>query len=351
MFSKYLSSIIIVTSSFTIVLGQTPEPKPDKIPAPQAFSFSFDSNGAYLGVQTAEVTKENFAKFGLRAVRGVAVEKVLENSPAAAAGLREGDVIVRFNNDDVTSTRKLTRLVSEVEPDHQVKLTVSRGGSEQEITATLAKRPAPKFAEGSFNFPGPGFMEKFDLDKLRTQMPDLKELPKLNFDFKDLPNGEHFRSFSFPGPDGNFLMFGQGHGRQIGVGVDTLTKQLAQHYGVDGGVMINEVRDGSPASRAGIKAGDIVIDANGQPVANDLELIKQINNRKEGDVTLTILRDGKRQTITVTPEAAKDGSFFFKHDDGDGKLLTLPQGSPAAPPTPPAPMSAPLTMFRHGRII
>lgn len=350
MFSRYLSSVMIVTSAFTIVLGQTPKPKADQQPAPEVFSFSFSGDGAYLGVQTVEVNKENFGRFGLRAVRGVAVEKVMENSPAAAAGLREGDVIVRFNGDEVTSTRKLTRLVSEVEPDHQVRLTVVRGGSEQEITATLAKRPAPKFDEGSFNFPGPGFMEKFDLDKFRTQMPDLKDFPRLkDFDLKALPNGDNFRSFEFPGGQGSVFTWGTGTGLQIGVGVDTLTKQLAQHFAVDGGVMINEVRDSSPAARAGIKAGDIVVEANGQAVTNDLDLIKQINSRKEGDVTLTILRDGKRQTINVTPEAAKDGGFFFKNDDGDGKLLTLPPAKPAAPATQLTP--APMTLFRHGRVI
>ena len=65
MLNRYLSSVMIVTSAFTLVIGQTPEPKKDKVIAPQAFAFSFDGDGGYLGVQTAEVTKENFAKFGL----------------------------------------------------------------------------------------------------------------------------------------------------------------------------------------------------------------------------------------------------------------------------------------------
>lgn len=126
---KFVSSVLIVTSSFILAFGQTPQPGGEREKTPQAFSFHFDGDGGYLGVQTQEVTKENFGKFGLREVRGVAVERVMENSPAAAAGIKEGDVIVRFNGDVVTSSRKLTRLVGEVDPDHQVRLTISRNGS------------------------------------------------------------------------------------------------------------------------------------------------------------------------------------------------------------------------------
>src|SRR5437867_7651436 len=141
MFSKWFISVLIVTSSFILAFGQTPETKKEKDKAATTFAWSFDGDGGYLGVQTQEVTKENFAKFGLRDVRGIAVEKVLENSPAAAAGIQNGDVIVRFNGEEVTSSRKLTRLVSEVDPDHQVSLTVSRGGREQDIGVTVGKRP------------------------------------------------------------------------------------------------------------------------------------------------------------------------------------------------------------------
>src|SRR6476620_2804130 len=89
---------------------QAPEP-PE---APRAFAFSFDNDGGYLGVQTRDVNKENFGKYGMRDVRGVAVEKVADNSPAASAGIQTGDVIVKFNGEEITSVRKLTRLVGEV---------------------------------------------------------------------------------------------------------------------------------------------------------------------------------------------------------------------------------------------
>jgi membrane-associated protease RseP (regulator of RpoE activity) len=324
---------------------QTPPPQRDD--APRAFAWSFDGDGGYLGVQTQEVTRENFAKLGLRDVRGVAVEKVLEKSPAESAGIQAGDVIVRFNGEEVTSARKLTRLISEVDPDHQAKLTVIRGGSEREVTVTVGKRPMPALANGNFEFKAlePG------------QIPDLKNFPQLqNMPdpqvWQNLPKGD----FKFEVPNGPGQTWVFGTGRQIGVGITPLTKQLADHFRVVGGAMINEVRDDSPAAKAGLKAGDIIVEANGQPVKNQMDLIRIVNEKKDGDVQVTIVRDGNRQTLTVTPEATKDGNFFFQTDD-DGGLT--PPATPRAPrglrqgqPGTPGPPAAPLPrLAMPGRIV
>ncbi len=346
MFNKSFISVLIVTSAFTLVFGQTPEEKKAAAPAaPQAFAFSFDGDGGYLGVSTQEISKENFAKFGLRDVRGVAVEKVLENSPAASAGIQNGDVIVRFNGEEITGTRKLTRLVSEVAPDHQVKITVLRGGSEQEITATLSKRPAAQFGNGNFSFSP---MEKLNLEQFKGVAP-----------MKDFPRGEIPRIFSVPGGENNMFTWKAGTGRQIGIGVYAITKQLGERYGVESGVMINNVRDGSPAAKAGLKAGDIIVEIDGKAVKSDLDLIRGINAKKEGDITLTFLRDRNRQTISVTPEASKDSGFMFQTDDEDGLTMTPQPGkvlmtrpfTMVTPMVAPVPMTAPMGLARPGRII
>ena len=87
-----------------------------------------------------DVTKENMSRYGMRDVRGVGVTEIVKDSPAEKAGLRKDDVILSFNGESVTSTRKLHRLVSESSADQNVRLTISRGGSEQEVSATLSKR-------------------------------------------------------------------------------------------------------------------------------------------------------------------------------------------------------------------
>jgi len=346
MFIKSLISVLIVTSGFVLAFGQTPEAKKEKETGMRAMAWTLGGDGGYLGIEMQEVSKENFAKYGLTGVRGVAVEKVTENSPAATAGIQNGDVIVRFNGDEVTSARKLTRLVSEVAPDHQVTLTVLRGGREQEITATLGKRPSPKFENGNFSFSVPGPMDKMEFPQLKD-LPRMKDMPQL----KDMPNGEP-HVFTVPGGEGKAFTWRVGEGRQIGVGVTPLGKQLAEHFGVEGGVMISDVRENSPAAMAGLKAGDIITEIDGKVVKGQFDLIRVVNEKKEGDVTLTIVRDHNRQTITVTPEASKDGGFFFKTDDEDG-LTPLPMrmAKPAMLATPlAAPVAMPM-MVRRGRII
>ena len=103
----------------------------------------------------------------------------------------------------------------------------------------------------------------------------------------------------------------------IGIGVTSLTKQLAEHYGVASGALVNTVRENSPAAKAGLKAGDIVVEVDGKAVKGDLDIMKAVNAKKEGDVTLTIVRNGSRQTITVTPEKSKDSGFIFQTEKND----------------------------------
>jgi len=330
MFLKSIASILIVTSAFILAIGQTPEAKQENEKAPRAFAFTFDSDGGYLGVQTAEIDRENFAKYGLRDVRGVAVEKVMEHSPAAAAGIKEGDVILRLNGDEITSTRKLSRLISEIAPNHQVKLTIARNGRDQDLNATLGKRPEPAFGNGNLTWSTPDGIKALELDKL-------KELPQ----FKDFSEGEMPKVWTGPDGEGRTFSLRASEGRQIGIGVIPLGKQLAEHFGVQSGVMIQEVRENSPAAKAGLKAGDIITEVDGKAVKGQFDLVRAINEKKEGDVTLNIMRDNSRQTISVTPEKAAGNTYFFRKGDGDEAPPAAPEG--LRPALPPWPMTAPAT--------
>jgi membrane-associated protease RseP (regulator of RpoE activity) len=342
MFRRSFAFILVAAAAAAVSYGQTPDAKREKERAAQAFTFTLEDGGGYLGVQTTDVSKDNFAKYGLSSVRGVAVEKVLENSPAQTADLRSGDVIVRFDGEEVTSARKLTRLVGEVAPDHQVKVTVLRNGAEQDINVTVGKRPGPAFSNGNFEFRTPMPMGKIE-------MPDLKDLPKLMDipELKDLPSDGTPRVFSFPGGEGKAFTFRSGSSRQIGVGITPLTKQLADHFGVEGGVMISEVRDGSPAFKAGLKAGDIIVEADGKAVKSEFDVIRTINEKKDGDVQLTFIRDRNRQTVSVTPEASKNSGFVF--DTMDGFDLPSPPRQPGA--VTPAKPAAPAPLLRPGRVL
>src|SRR5712671_813368 len=107
--------------------------------ASRLFSIMLDG-GTFLGVSVEDISKENLSRYGMREVRGVGVTQVVKDSPAEKAGLKKDDVILRFDGESVTSARKLSRLVSESSPDQSVRITISRGGAEQEISATLSKQ-------------------------------------------------------------------------------------------------------------------------------------------------------------------------------------------------------------------
>lgn len=324
MFRNLLLFVLFASSSCVVIYGQKTSAAPKA--ETRVFSTFFDSDGGYLGVQTIEVTKENFAKYGLRDVRGVAVEKVMDASPAQAAGLQNGDVIVKFNGEEITSVRKLTRLIGEVAADHQASLTVLRNGGEREITATLAKRPTPKFGEGSFAMTVPG-----QTGRVLLPMPETPELAPTP------PTGEMPRVWgvpSVPGGQGGNFAWSLGPRRQIGIGVTPLTKQLAEHFGVANGIMVNDVRENSPADKAGLKAGDIITEVDGKGLDSDRDLIRAIAEKKDGDVQLTIMRDGNRQTISVTPEEVKAG--FFETPEGGmfSPMAPMRMTMPAIPATP-----------------
>lgn len=247
--------------------------------APETFSF-FYNNESFLGIYPEEVNNANMKRYGLSEARGVAVKRVIEDSPAARAGIRKDDVILRFNGEEVTSVHKLNRLISEVAPDHTARLTISRGGAEQEISVTMAKRE---------NFP-----RSFQLtlpEGLDRLGDDLGRLG-------DMPNREDF-SFIF------------GANRRIGVGVSQLTKQLGEYFGVPGGrgALITSVREGGPAARAGLKAGDVITAVDGKAIERVADLTRELNRKGDGEITIKIIRDKSERTFRLTPERGAGFDF------------------------------------------
>ncbi len=255
-------------------------------PGARNFSFFLDG-GAFLGVGTEDITKENMARYGLREVRGVGVTEVSKDSPAEKAGLRKDDVIVRFDGESVTSVRKLTRLINESSADQNVRITVMRGGAEQELTATLGKQKLGNV----FGTTAPNIWRRGDNDD----------------SVRVFPNG------NWPGTIGGDSPFvwTLGASRRIGVSTQSLSKQLADYFGVTGGgALVTSVTDNSPAAKAGIKAGDVIVAIDGEKVASPGDITKGLNKKETGDVTLTIMRDHSQRTVTLTPEKNPNGGLF-----------------------------------------
>ena len=95
----------------------------------------------------------------------------------------------------------------------------------------------------------------------------------------------------------------------MGVGIQDLTADLAQYYGLKDqkGVLVTQVFPGDPADRAGLKVKDVITSVGGKPVASGRELSAAVASMPVGkDVPVKILRDGKEQNLTVQISERKD---------------------------------------------
>jgi serine protease Do len=290
--AKYSFSLLlalILTAGVAVAQKSAPPPPspPDDEPSDQTFSFFIDG-GSFLGIYSENISRENMARYDMSQVRGVGVTQVVKDSPAEKAGLRKDDVILRIDGENVSSVRKLNRLVSELAPDQSVRVSFSRGGAEQEVTATVTKRLNQSFA---------GDLLRGDPKVWKLESPQMK-----SFKWEGAPFG---RGDLFDN-DGNFS-FALVNTRRIGVSTMELTKQLADYFGITSGkgVLVTSVTDDGPAAKAGVRAGDVITAIEGEEVDSPGDLSRVINRKKEGEVTLTIIRNKSQQTIRVTPTEAR----------------------------------------------
>ncbi|HKR14956.1 MAG TPA: PDZ domain-containing protein [Pyrinomonadaceae bacterium] len=281
---------LILTTGLGLAIAQQPAPAPPEPPdEPMINTFSLFTDGGYLGVYAENISRENMGRYHMGQVRGVGITQVIKDSPAEKAGLKKDDVILRLDGENITSVRKLNRLVAEIAPDQSVRVTVSRGGSEQELTATIGKRNNTSMAQGWLSGGEPRVW-KWEGDP-KTFKFEGTPFERFNFDFEK---------------DGDLTFLF--NGRRIGVSTMQLNKQLADYFGISGGkgVLVTSVAEDGPAAKAGVKAGDVITAIDGEAVDSPGDISRVIGGKKEGSVTLTIIRNKSQQTIQVTPN---EGGF------------------------------------------
>ena len=213
---------------------------------------------------------------------------VLVSDPDSAAdqGVKI-DRVVEFDGERVRSTRQLTRLVQETPSGRAVKMVVQRGGDRRTLDITPEADRVASFDRRI----GPGLDPDLERDIERGIERGLRDLPQriepfLNFNWRD---------GGIPGP--------MSRGR-LGVQVQPLNDQLAEYFGAkDGGVLVAGVTADSPASKAGLKAGDVITKVNGAAVKDTGELMDALGHVKDdGAVTLDIVREKKASTVKATLE-------------------------------------------------
>jgi serine protease Do len=247
------------------------------------FELAFsDDGGSWLGVETQEVTADKVKDLKLTAERGVLIGKVLEESPAAKSGLKDGDVVTEINGQRVEGTTQFRRMIREIPAGRSVQLTVWRDGRSQVISATLGKMQESRrqFMNATpqvFNFRVP-------------EMPEVAPIP-------DIPSIEW--------DNGALLM----NRPRLGIDAEDISGQLGSFFGApDGeGVLVRDVNSGSAAEKAGVKAGDVITSLNGERIHGLAELRSKLSAAGEGKAAkLGVLRSKSALTLDIEIPALKN---------------------------------------------
>jgi serine protease Do len=207
---------------------------------------TISTNKAKLGVYTdkAENTK------------GVIIKEVSEESPAAKAGLKPGDIIVKVNNTDIETSEDLYKTIGKYNAGDTINITYLRDGKTGNTKAVLEKNNS--FQLGNEN--------QWGMRNFNFSIPPMPMNPDFNF----RPNNKPM----------------------LGVQIEELND--------NSGVKINDVNTNSPAEKAGLEKGDILTQIDGNAVKSIEDLKQALNSKKEGDsVDITYLRNGKKHNTTV----------------------------------------------------
>jgi serine protease Do len=225
------------------------------------------AGGTYLGVSLAEIDANRAKELKLKEDYGVEITRVEDGSPAEKAGVKPGDVVLEYNGQRVEGMEQFGRMVRETPAGREIKLTISRDGAPETLTAMLAARKVRALPE---NF-------QFDMPEIR--MPDIPQI------YTTLRTA------------------------RLGVEAESLGSQLAEYFGVKEGVLVRSVREDTAAQKAGIKAGDVITKVDGTAVTSPSELsgaVRSASSKKTYSVEL--VRERKPQTVSVTVDDGSDRS-------------------------------------------
>jgi serine protease Do len=203
-----------------------------------------------LGVQISEVTRDVAESLGLGQARGAEVAMVEQDGPAEKAGIKVGDIILKFNGQAIDTTRDLPRLVGAAKIGSRATVTIWRRGAQQDVAVTIVE--------------------------LKDEKPEGagKPTPKK-------PK---------PGEVAN----------AIGLHVSDLTASQRRELKIDGGVLVDAVQ--GQAASAGVLAGDLILQMNNVEIKDAAQfnaLVAKLDPKKT--VALLVRREDVTQYIVVKP--------------------------------------------------
>jgi membrane-associated protease RseP (regulator of RpoE activity) len=331
-------------------LAQSPAPEPhDDLAEADVYFLGSPGESAYLGVSVEEETEHDEG--------GARVTRVVVGSPAGEAGLQGGDIVVGFDGETIRGPVGLTKKIHARKPGDRVVIVVLRDGKRKKLEAELGDRTdswkvmaAPEIPEiADIYVPEldeemvlrleEGLAEREEVlaeleEKLQSRMlieEGLAEREKMLqlLHHCDEENDED----CFLDTRRFFVNWG---GKPVlGVQLVEVTPELRQHLGADEetGVLVSKVLHGTPAERAGIHVGDLIVAVDGDEIENSADLRRALMDKVGETFDVEVIRDGTSVRIEVTiPEPENDWP-------SGPRAHAMP--APGAPPAPVAPRAVP----------
>lgn len=197
---------------------------------------------SWLGVTIQTVTPELAESFGLTgAPRGALVSSVEDDSPASRAGIRSGDIVLRFNDEEIGDAAALPWLASIAGVGRSVRLQVFRDGSKRDVSLTLGRLPEESNAR--VNLPA-------------RDEPEEQEPP-----------------------------------RGLGIQVEDVPERIAPQLGDGAGALVVQVDPRGAGADYGLRPGDVIRELDGQPVADAAALQGLVRDRGKADVVRLFVRN------------------------------------------------------------
>jgi S1-C subfamily serine protease len=273
---------------------------------------------------------------------GVRIREVRPGSPADGAGIRPGDVVIRVNG--TPAAEGIPRLPERLQAGDTVRLRVTRADApEREVVVIAAARP------DDWGTPAAGGRERrtivihgdslehplrelsFRIDSLNDRLLRIDSAGfrvRVDSIVRFFADSAGIRTGTAPGvrvqrmermPDG-VPVPGDGRpfflevGRRAAAGAELapMNEGLARYFGGQrSGALVIEVGTGSPAERAGLQAGDIIVQAGGRSVASPDDVRRELTPRA-GSIPLQVIRQGRRLEIALEWSGAREERIFFR---------------------------------------
>jgi serine protease Do len=258
----------------------------------------------YLGIDVRDVRKEEVITLKLKQSQGAVIQHVDHDGPAGKCGLRELDVIQQMNGQAIGDQDRLRKMLREMPPGRPVTMLIVRDGQQITVSTQMANREE---------------VERNAWQQHLTVPPSPTPAPATESDAApstaNHSSGFLSNSVAAVSATSHSIISTLSPFSYTGATVETLGPQLAVFFGaqiVNGkvvGVLVHSVDQHSPASDAGLRAGDVVLQVDGVAIKTSSLWYKLMRENKGKKVVVIVLRDKKEQTLILIPDSKKHSSL------------------------------------------